>query len=108
MLLQRAVLALALLAFSGAAAAQAPAPRGTVPPGSAADGSRPADGAITGGVPDRLPIEKRVERCNELSGALRDQCLRDAMNSGSGASRTPGASATKPRPPDAPPPQNPR
>src|SRR5688572_8391890 len=60
--------------------------RGTVPPGTAPDGSRPADGAIKGGtilpgerggMPDTAPTqERRVARCNELSGSLRDECLR--------------------------------
>jgi hypothetical protein len=91
-------------------------PRGSVPPGSAADGSRPADGAIKGGsilpgerggVPqstERTP-EQRVAKCNELSGVLRDQCLRDAHDASVGATREP---AIKEPAPSVPPPQNPR
>jgi hypothetical protein len=90
--------------------------RGTVPPGSAADGSRPADGAIQGGsilpgerggVPEgsgRTP-EQRIAKCNELSGVLRDQCLRDAKDASVGGSRDP---AIKEPAPSVPPPQNPR
>jgi hypothetical protein len=101
----------ALLVVASAAAAQNTAgeSRGSIPPGSAADGSGPADGAITGGVPDRLPIEERVGRCKDLTGALRQQCLRDAQNAGAGSSRAPGTGIPKStRTPDAPPPQNPR
>jgi len=106
-----ATLALACLAAAGSAGAQpTDERRGSVPPGTAADGSRPSDGAIKGGVSDRPAIEERVERCNSLQGTLREQCLRDAMNPSAGASRPSPATteATKPRPPDAPPPQNPR
>jgi hypothetical protein len=104
-------LALACFAAAGSVAAQpADERRGSIPPGTAADGSRPAEGAIKGGVSERPGIEERVERCNTLQGTLREQCLRDAMNPSAGASRpSPSTSeATKPRPPDAPPPQNPR
>ena len=106
----RLALAAALLVFATALAAQAPgAARGGIPPGSAADGSRPSDGAIRGGVQDRLPIEERVNRCKDLKGELRDQCLRDAMNSGAGSTRAPQAGTPKTtRTPGAPPPQNPR
>lgn len=106
-----ATFALACLAAGGSVAAQsADERRGTVPPGTAADGSRPAEGAIKGGVSERPGIEERVERCNSLQGSLREQCLRDAMNPSAGASRpSPSTTeATKPRSPDAPPPQNPR
>jgi hypothetical protein len=85
-------------------------PRGTVPPGSAADGSRPSEGAIKGGT--ILPGERsgmpdrRVARCNELSGTLRDDCLRREQDASTGGSND--RHAPKSTPPTAPPPQNPR
>ena len=89
--------------------------RGSVPPGTAADGSRPAEGAIKGGsilpgerggVPENAPApEQRIAKCNELSGTLRDQCLRDARDAAAGSSAQPGIKAP---PPSVPPPQNPR
>ncbi len=115
-------LAAAMMAMAGLASAQAPGDaRGTVPPGTAADGSRPAEGAIKGGailpgessgVPGKsvLPTE-RIKRCYELSGTLREECLREAQDAsgGSSSTRLPGTDGTKGiAPPDAPPPQNPR
>lgn len=109
-----AVLAV-LSVFSIAAAAQTDS-RGAVPPGSAADGSRPQDGAIQGGtilpgerggVPQNAPgPERRIAKCHELSGTLRDECLRREQDAGAGASRP--ADPTKDPAPSAPPPQNPR
>jgi hypothetical protein len=54
----------------------------TPPPGTARDGSAPAEGAIKGGSlePDirSSPAPKRdVKRCKELAGKLREECLRD-------------------------------
>jgi len=71
--------------------------RGTTPPGTSQDGSRPADGAIKGGstgtggtsiapgetagMPGRKPGNTPAEsaemrrRCDELTGPLRDECL---------------------------------
>jgi hypothetical protein len=111
----RTLFVTAFLLSSGAALAQADS-RGSIPPGSAVDGSRPADGAIKGGailpgerggVPDgnaRSP-EQRVAKCNELSGLLRDQCLRDLRDAGIGATRPPEVKTPSP---SVPPPQNPR
>ena len=48
-----------------------------------------------------------AERCRELEGMLREQCLRDVRNAGSGATR-PEAAPTVRDPANAPPPQNPR
>ena len=89
--------------------------RGTVPPGTSPDGSRPQDGAIQGGsilpgersgMPNEAP-GKAVERCEELQGRLRDQCLlkEEQQRSSTGGSAQPPLSAP---PPSAPPPQNPR
>ena len=107
------LLAAFLLAFSGFAAAQSTdEPRGSIPPGSAADGSRPSDGAIkggsiqpgeTGGLPD-----ERAKRCKEQVGTLREDCLKKEQdaNTGAGAPDKGGARTEPER--DAPPPQNPR
>lgn len=93
--------------------------RGTIPPGTATDGSRPQDGALQGGsivpgerggVPEAAPrgAPKALERCNELSGKLREQCLLDEQqNSVSGSTRAPDVGGTRPIP-GTPPPQNPR
>ena len=86
--------------------------RGTIPPGTSQDGSRPADGAIKGGstgtggtsiapgetagVPGRTPGNSPAEsaemrrRCDELTGPLRDECLdkpRGGAATGSSAPR---------------------
>jgi hypothetical protein len=116
----RITAAVALFGFAGIAPAQVPGSedtRGSVPPGTAIDGSRPSDGAITGG--SILPGEsgglpggrsgdssERLKRCNELSGTLRDDCLLKEQSSTTGAAKAPGAKTAPPR--DAPPPQNPR
>ena len=112
-LLFAATILISILSF-----AQAPGDgRGSMPPGTSADGSRPADGAIKGGsivpgeragMPDGPQYGQRAKRCDELGGTLREQCLLDEQSASTGASRQRGAEATKSAPPDAPPPQNPR
>ncbi len=118
----RALLALTMCGFAGFAAAQAgsdsAAPR-------APDGSRPSDGAITGGsivpgesggVPATGPsdsISERIKRCNELTGTLREQCLLQEQSSSTGGVSIPGtapsgADVKAPDPRIDPPPQNPR
>lgn len=92
--------------------------RGSVPPGTSSDGSRPAEGAIKGGtilpgerggVPENAPSpERRVAKCNELSGTLRDDCLRREQDASTGDSRGPDLYGPRSTPPAAPPPQNPR
>ena len=104
-----------LIAFCGAAMAQTPGVGDTRPsvPG-ARDGSGPADGAIKGGSIDKSAPASGVTkpqtapdsanaRCHDLSGSLRDDCLREERDrsAGAGASRAP-------EPATAPPPQNPR
>lgn len=114
-----------LAACSGPSPAQN-AERGSAPPGTSQDGSSAPEGAIKGGsiepgessgVPANAPplppsAEERAKRCYELSGTLREQCLKDLDTSTSGATRPPGS---QPRPDPsvrdpatAPPPQNPR
>jgi hypothetical protein len=113
----RPLLALLLLASlltsAGLSAGQSTdEPRGSIPPGAAADGSRPSDGAIKGGsiVPGEtggLPGE-RVKRCNELSGSLREDCLKKEQDANTGADAPDkGGARTEPER-GAPPPQNPR
>ena len=106
-------IALLALFLSGAAFAQTPGMGETRPtvPGSR-DGAAPADGAIKGGaVKERDPAvesgkreadsDRAISRCNELSGTLREDCLREERNAGAGGTH-PSEPAT------APPPQNPR
>jgi hypothetical protein len=118
--------ATALIALAAAAWGQAPdTGRGNTPPGMSRDGSGPGDGAITGGsiapgerggVPENrqgtLTREQALKRCLDLEGVLREQCVRDAENAGSGATSTPPAKApaagSEIEPRMAPPPQNPR
>jgi len=89
-----------LLLFSALAFAQ-----------DAKEGTKPSDGAIRGGsvlpgetagTPDERPAPsakpRGMERCNELSGTLREQCLEQERKASAGATRAPGE----------PPPQNPR
>ena len=118
----RITVAVALFGFAVNAPAQVPSgedTRGSVPPGTAIDGSRPSDGAITGGsilpgesggLPGRSgDSSERLKRCNELSGALRDDCLLKEQSSNTGATKAPDSGGAKTAPPrDAPPPQNPR
>jgi hypothetical protein len=110
------ILALFLLLSAPLAAFAQAEPRGTVPPGTASDGSRPSEGAIKGGtilpgerggMPDQAPTpERRVARCNELSGTLRDDCLRREEEASVGAGRArPDPTAPSP---SVPPPPNPK
>ena len=92
--------------------------RGSPAPGTAQDGSRPADGAIKGGamlpgesagVPGRsgAPAETVSKACFDLTGSLRAECLERERDANRGASKPP--QAVNPRSdPTAPPPQNPR
>ena len=121
----RLIAATAFLALASAAVAQSPEGRGNTPPGMSRDGSAPGDGAIVGGsiapgerggTPSGKDTnagrEQALQRCNDLNGMLREQCLRNAESAGSGATSVPsgkqpiGGSDIEPR--TAPPPQNPR
>jgi hypothetical protein len=111
-----------LLAFASVALAQAPAGDVGASAGQGArDGSRPSDGAITGGsiapgetggVPDSgkgKPSDRAVSRCNDLTGTLREQCLLQEQGANTGGTRAPDIGVAKPPSPrEAPPPQNPR
>jgi hypothetical protein len=118
-LLRQSIFLLGTFALAGVAAAQTgEGARGNTPPGMSQDGSRPADGAIVGGsiapgeragTPDKAPATRGVERCNELSGTLREQCLEQARRAAAGGTGVPDASSKPPAPAsDTPPPQNPR
>ncbi len=91
------------------------------------DGSKPSDGAITGGSikrgggagtegatpgigAERTTSEDAVKRCNEMTGTLREQCLLQEKGAGAGGTRPPasGPEERKADPRAAPPPQNPR
>jgi hypothetical protein len=64
--------------------------RGSIPVGTSQDGSGPSDGALKGGTlkPDvgasKEPL-RDVNRCKELSGALREECLLDLGATAAGA-----------------------
>jgi hypothetical protein len=81
--------------------------------GTAADGSRPADGAIKGGsiVPGEsagVPTDRAASRCADLTGTLREQCLAQEKGASTGSTRLPEPDVAKPPPTrEAPPPQNP-
>jgi hypothetical protein len=92
-----------LFVFASAAFAQT-GERGSVPPGESRDGAAPSDGAIkggtilpgeTGGTPDKAKMERR---CEELSGTLREDCLRQEREAASGGTRPP--SDTRKRSPE--------
>jgi len=75
--------------------------RGNTPPGMSQDGSRPMDGAVKGGsivpgekagVPNgdsQTSSAERLQRCNELSGKLREDCLAKERSAAGGSSVPP-------------------
>ena len=113
-LLAAMALAGALAASFAQSAAEAEG-RGSIPPGESRDESRPAEGAIKGGSIEsdigtsRTP-ERDIARCNQLTGELREQCLRDlgASAGGSAPSSPAPPSPVQRDPVTEPPPQNPR
>lgn len=120
----RATFTALLLGIAGAAFAQTgEGTRGSTPPGMSQDGSRPADGAITGapllpgesaGVPNDVGVAKTAserarQRCMELRGTLREECLLKEQSASTGGSIPPATSgARQAEPRITPPPQNPR
>jgi hypothetical protein len=90
------------LSFCTAALAQTTGDgaRGSTPPGASHDGAAPADGAIKGGsiVPGEqggMPGRKdptaatsgeRLQRCDELTGVLRADCLQKERSAVGGSS----------------------
>ena len=89
--------------------------RGSIPLGESRSESSPAEGAIKGGSIEsdigtsRTP-ERDIARCNQLTGELREQCLRDlgASAGGSAPSSPAPPSPVQRDPVTEPPPQNPR
>jgi hypothetical protein len=89
----RLLIALTLLALASAAWGQE-SQRGSIPPGQSRDGAAPSEGALkggailpgeTGGMRDSPPDQAKIEqRCKELSGTLREDCLRQGRESASG------------------------
>jgi hypothetical protein len=92
----RLLIAMTLLACASAAGGQE-GQRGSIPPGQSRDGAAPSEGALkggtilpgeTGGMPDSPTDHAQIEqRCKELSGTLREDCLRqgrEAASRGSG------------------------
>ena len=88
---------LPLLASAAFGQTAGDAARGSTPPGMSQDGSRPAEGAITGGapivpgesagVPNRdasVSSDERLKRCYEMSGSLREECLRKERSAAGG------------------------
>ena len=90
----RLFVTLLAVALAGAAFGQS-GERGSTPPGQSRDGAAPSDGAIkggailpgeSGGMPDRAKLEKR---CDELSGTLREDCLKQQREAASGETKLP-------------------
>ncbi len=74
-----------LLSVTATPAAEGEERRGSVPPGTSQDGSGPSAGAIKGGSIESKDTadadskrQQEVERCRDLTGTLRRQCLADA------------------------------
>jgi hypothetical protein len=84
--------------------------RGSTPPGMSQDGAKPADGAIkggstgtggsaiapgeTGGLPskkDPVASETRLQRCKEMTGSLREECLKKERGGAVGGTSAPDA-----------------
>lgn len=82
--------------------------RGSLPPGTSQDGSRPADGAIKGGaiLPGETAGVPGKKRCEELVGTLREDCLKQEREAGTGSTDS-RVRETPPSPPVTTPPQNP-
>jgi hypothetical protein len=87
--------------------------RGSIPPGTSQDGSRPADGAIKGGaiLPGETAGVPGKAKCEELTGTLREDCLKQEREAGTGGTDS-GSTDSRvrempPSPPLTTPPQNP-
>lgn len=111
------LLSVAWIAMAGAQTPESTGVRGSIPPGTSRDDSRPSEGAIEGGsVGGREPgapvlksgraLQKETNRCKQLKGVLRDQCLNDLGKASARGTRPPPAGTE--RGPTAPPPQEPQ
>jgi len=75
--------------------------RGSIPLGTSQDGSGPSDGALKGGFlkpalgASKDPL-RDVNRCKELSGTLREDCLQDLSATGAGAAQSEPAPGVSP------------
>ena len=71
-----------MLLAPAAPGAEGEGKRASTPPGVSQDGSRPSEGAIKGGSIDvrqgAAGPRKEIDRCRDLEGTLRVQCLEDA------------------------------
>lgn len=111
----RFIVAIGLAVAAAVSAAQTEGQRGSIPPGESRDESGPAEGAIKGGSIEqdigtsRVPADD-IARCKQLTGTLREQCLRDLGASAGGARPSPPAppSPVQRDPVAEPPAQNPR
>ena len=110
-----ATLALLCVAATGLAQTTTDNPSSTpTGKGAAADGARPADGAIKGGsiLPGEssgVPTDRAASRCADLTGTLREQCLAQEKDAAGGGTALPDLDAAKPPTTrEAPPPQNPQ
>jgi hypothetical protein len=106
--LRRTLLFLAAMALAGPVLPQT-GERGSTPPGMSQDGSGPADGAIKGGaiVPGEQSGVPGKAKCEQLDGSLREDCLKQERESGTGGTAEPGMRGTPTSPPVTTPPQNP-
>lgn len=88
-------LVVSALCLFGCAAYAQNGDRASTPPGMSQDGAKPADGALKGGsiLPGErsgLPDERKMrERCEELSGTLREDCLKQNRDAGVGGTVKP-------------------
>ena len=77
----RYLLSIILLAIASAVYAQSDE-RGSAPVGQSRDGAAPSEGALKGGsiLPGEsagIPDDKKIkQRCEDLSGSLREDCLK--------------------------------
>ena len=75
--------------------------RGSIPLGTSQDGSGPSDGALKGGFlkpamgASKDPV-RDANRCKELSGTLREDCLKDLDASAAAAVPSDAAPAASP------------
>ena len=104
----RIVFIVAAWALAGPVLPQA-GERGSLPPGTSQDGSRPADGAIKGGaiLPGETAGVPGKQKCEQLTGSLREDCLKQEREAGTGSTDS-RVRETPPSPPVTTPPQNPR
>ena len=95
----RSLIAIFCLAIAASALAQSDE-RGSAPLGQSRDGAGPADGALKGGtiLPGEsagIPDDKKIkQRCEELSGSLREDCLKQEREA-----RLPSDTRTLPKEP---------